>query len=225
MAFYRCRFVPQTIRSRTYRYLKFIVSEVRGANNDSQYIQLSKLEFTNSNSEIYSYPAGTTINGNLTPVSGSEVYTNLIDGSTGTKLCASWDKTTGLIITIDLGTINPIDVNIYNIFNWYTANDAASFPERNPLSWELYGANESDFSDQELLGYYIGSRSDPAPGNQSIGDGSGQDISQIFFVFENGVYHQLEDSDDLLTVENGQSDTVTQIIYVEEEPVHKDPTY
>lgn len=225
MAFYRCRFVPHPVTSRTYRYLKFIVSEVRGADNDSNYIQLSKLEFTNSNSEIYSYPVGTTINGNLTPV-GSEVYTNLLDGSTGTKLCATWDKTTGLIITIDLGTVNPIDVNIYNIFNWYTASDASSFPERNPLSWELYGANESDFSDQELLGHYIGSRDDPAPGGQSTGDGSGQDISQIFFVFENGVYHQLEDSDDLLTVENGQSDdVVTQIIYVEEEPVHKDPTY
>lgn len=225
MAFYRCRFIPHQVRSRTYRYLKFIVSEVRGADNDSKYIQLSKLEFTNSNSETYSYPNGTTINGNLALAADTEVYANLLDGSTETKLCAFWDKTTGLIITIDLGTTNPIDVNIYNIFNWYTANDAASFPERNPLSWELYGANESDFSDQELLGYYIGSRDDPAPEAQSTGDGSGQDISQIFFVFENGVYHQLEDSDDLLTVENGQSDTVIQVIHVEEEPVHKDPTY
>lgn len=200
MAFYRCRFIPRTIRNRTYRYLKFIVSEVRGANNDSSYIQLSKLEFTNSNSEIYSYPVGTTINGNLTSV-GSEVYTNLLDGSTGTKFCATWDKTTGLIITIDLGAVSPIDVDIYNIFNWYTASDASSYPERNPLSWELYGANESDFSDQELLGRYTGSRSDPAPEGQSTGDGSGQDISQIFFVFENGVYHQLENSDDLLIIE------------------------
>ena len=224
MAFYRCRFIPRQVTSKTYRYLKFIVSEVRGANNDSPYIQLSKLEFTNSNSDIYSYPIGTTINGNLTPV-GSEVYANLLDGNTGTKLCAPWDKTTGLIITIDLGTVNPIDVNIYNIFNWYTANDTASFQERNPLCWELYGANESDFSDQELLTYYNGSRSDPGPESQSIGNGSGQNINEGFFVFESGIYHQLEDGSSLLQVENGQPKVITQIIYVEEEPVHRDPTY
>lgn len=128
----------------TYKYIKLHISATNGS---KRYMQLSKIVFGNDFGTL-AYPSGTTCTGSLPASSSSEDADKLIDGSTSTKYCCSWLSNRGCDIIITFPTGSELDVTQYTYWSWYTANDDAT---RDPTSWQLYGANQSDFSDAVLL--------------------------------------------------------------------------
>ena len=73
--------------------------------------------------------------------------TNLIDGSANSKVALVWNPSSGSDVIIDVGQ-GGLDISTYKKFAWYTANDANG---RDPVSWELYGSNDSSFVNAYLL--------------------------------------------------------------------------
>lgn len=69
--------------------------------------------------------------------SGSEDYTNLFDDDIYTKWGFGWRN---YPVSVVFHSTEPIAVESYVIT---TANDNATYPARNPASWEFYGANTS----------------------------------------------------------------------------------
>ena len=142
-----------TMVSTVYQYLKLRISANRG---DSTYMQFSDLIFEDGAYNTFTYPTGTTITASLSPAGGGETVDKLIDYNTSTKYCARWNSSTGCDIVITFPSSSKMDISTYKIFTWYTANDV---PNRDPISWQLFMANSSDFSDQILslveIGYNV----------------------------------------------------------------------
>ena len=71
---------------------------------------------------------------------------DLFDDDVTTKYCGSFTAGTTLYIYIDAG--RPVMLSGYRIT---TAADTQSFPERNPVSWSLFGSNtKSEVPDEEV---------------------------------------------------------------------------
>lgn len=135
-------------RVHEFRYLKWHITGTKGST--SAYVQMSEIKFLDANDNEFNTTGvqGTITNGTI--VDGS--FANLFDDRVNTKACVSWAKDY-IDINIDFGSSNPLDIDTYNVFEWYTANDAT---ERDPSTWTLYGANTSDFSDAVVINGEIG---------------------------------------------------------------------
>ena len=122
-----------------YRYLRIVITKLRGTPNDSA-IQLADWQFLDNSNNVFSYPAGTTITSNLSPTGSSESINKIIDGNSNTKYCSkNWgnSQTGSCTINIDLGAGNYLEYYTYNKYRYYTADDQSS---RDPISWSVYGS-------------------------------------------------------------------------------------
>lgn len=128
-------------RNTKFRFIRFVINAIR--NSSVAYTQLSRLEFLDENSNIYTYPSGTTVTTNLTGYSSSESPINIIDGNVNTKFCCPW--TSSGYLQINLGATGSLDINRYTRFCWYTANDV---PDRDPISFQvLFSTDGVNFND------------------------------------------------------------------------------
>ena len=114
----------------SYRYLKFVIRQIRGNNGATQ---LSVFNLYDDNGNALSW-TGATATATVAGFSG-EGAQNILDGQTSTKYCAQY--TSGMSITIDAGS-SGIDLSIYKTYKWYTANDE---PARDPITWGIYASN------------------------------------------------------------------------------------
>lgn len=119
-----------------FRYIRFVVNAIKGGSDS--YTQLSRLEFIDTDGNLYKYPAGTTVSSSMTGYPASEPPASIIDGNVNTKFCASWGGA-GAHLTIALGSGETIDISRYSRFQWYTANDA---DWRDPVSFEVQFSND-----------------------------------------------------------------------------------
>lgn len=140
-------------KKRNFRYLKLVMDEIVNSSAKT-IVQFSEVEFLDSNGVLFSFPASTVVTATIESSGGTEANPEtespdkLIDGTTETKFCSqAW--VAGSYVLFDLGENESIDVFRYNIWRWYTANDTASFPERNLKTFSLYGSNDN--STWELL--------------------------------------------------------------------------
>lgn len=118
-----------------YRYIKLQMDAI----NDGSVVQFSELRFVNSTGGYFTFPSTTSVTATITNSSGEDP-SKLIDNNTSTKFCSSaW--VSGSYVLIDLGLGNTIDINEYSKWEWYTANDTASFSGRNLKSFSLLGSN------------------------------------------------------------------------------------
>jgi hypothetical protein len=139
---------PPTPVVKQFRFLKW---HITGTRNTSPYVQMSEIKFLDHNGSAYTFSSnvgGTVVNGIV--VDGPA--TALVDGNVFTKLCVNWNNDY-IDIVFDLQSGYELDLNTYNRFQWYTANDEV---DRDPSKWILYGANISDFSDEVILNQAIG---------------------------------------------------------------------
>lgn len=119
-----------------YKYIAFHIISIRGS---SSFVQLSKLEFSDNDGNVFQFPSGTNVICTLSGGSSSEGPNKLIDGSVDTKMCRTgYSSLTGCYVLIILPPTYYLDILKYNNFSWYTANDAT---ERDPISWELSVGN------------------------------------------------------------------------------------
>lgn len=124
-----------------YRYIRFVIDAIKGGSDT--YTQLSRLEFIDTEGNLYEYPSGTTVSTNMSGYSASESPSNIIDGNVNTKFCCPWSA--GGYLQIDLGSTETIDINKYSRFQWYTANDG---DWRDPISFRmLFSVDGINFSD------------------------------------------------------------------------------
>lgn len=140
-------------KKRNFRYLKLVMNEIVDS-SVSTIVQLSEIEFLDSEGILFDFPTNTIVTATIESAGGTEANPEkespdkLIDGTTETKFCSQkWVADS--YILFDLGENENIDVFRYNIWRWYTANDTASFPERNLKTFSLYGSNDN--STWELL--------------------------------------------------------------------------
>lgn len=120
----------------TFDYIRMVIYKNRSNNT---YTQLSDVVIKNDNGN-YSW-SGTSVSGSSSDT--GEGPGNLIDGNTASKYCAIITPTTStpLTITFTLGTT--LDIETYNKWSWYTANDQDG---RDPVTFSLFGSdNGSDW--------------------------------------------------------------------------------
>lgn len=112
-------------------FYKWEIESVRGS---SSYIQLSEFCFYDSESEVITFPDGTTVESTVAGNNTGEAIEKIIDGSTSTKYCAKWNSTNKCTITFSV----PEPFNPY-YYGYYTGNDAT---ERDPVGWNLYSSSD-----------------------------------------------------------------------------------
>ncbi len=129
----------------SYRYVKWEVVEKKGVEAScvgQSCIQSAEFVLLLDNSTV-SWPGGTTATnpGGANP--GGEGPGNMVDGNIATKwLDYNFNPTAGQTtgnanLSIDVGTGNTV---LFNGYKWGTANDV---PARDPISWVLYGSDDS----------------------------------------------------------------------------------
>lgn len=129
-----------------YKYLKFHISKIR--TNTSRSVQLSDLWLVTDGGESYTpYPTGTTITCSTSTSSGYPA-TNLIDNDPTTVSRCSWSSSSGRDYIITFPDGDELVCGLHTIFGWNTASTNTGY---DPVSWTLYGANQSDFSDAVIL--------------------------------------------------------------------------
>ena len=197
----------------TYRYIKFAITKRRGGG--SGYIQLSEIEFLDSNGSKYAWPAGTSASSSVNPTSSNENAARLIDGSTSTKFCGYTSG--GVTFVIDLGESNTIDIRKYNRWRWYTAND---YQDRDPVSFSLSFSNDGSMytqldsvSDGSITTSryslaYEGSLAPDYDVRYLIGDGDGKlytvENDELTELSETAISKALFLSDGLIEIPDGQ---------------------
>lgn len=137
--------IPEPVPSKTYKYLIFNIMGIKSGKTSGM-MQFNELSFTTCfgtfGNFVYSSDVGAAISG----VTAYWPVTNIVDNDILSILQTSWSG--GAVITIILPDDNLLDVSIYSRWSWYTGNDAT---ERDPASWALFGANQSNLSDAVLL--------------------------------------------------------------------------
>jgi hypothetical protein len=132
----------------TYRYIKWQITKRRNTGTGCRHfgletycIQASEFKLLLNGSEVTWPGAGVDNPGGSWPA-GTEVPWNMTDNDLSTKWL-DWNfdtdggdpQTGSSILLIDVGSGNSVTFDGYK---WGTANDA---PERDPISWNLYGSN------------------------------------------------------------------------------------
>lgn len=120
------------------RYIIFEMTKTKSTPAQGS-IQLAEIAFYDKNQMAYTFPSSASIIATL-PENDNEGPTKLIDNSADTKYCTDdWGATDNgyILIKIDLGENQYLDISEYNRYGFYTANDAES---RDPSSWRLYGS-------------------------------------------------------------------------------------
>jgi hypothetical protein len=116
-------------------YIRLSISEVRdNPQIYNVYTQLSEIRLKDASDNYYSW-SGATIVCNKNIASTSESANNLLDGSTATKCNVRHVPSEADPVIFDITLASAIDLSVYNVWEWYTANDAN---ERDPISWKLY---------------------------------------------------------------------------------------
>lgn len=128
-----------------YRYVKWEITEKRGTGGhciDRACIQVSQFILMRENYQIH-WPEGSVA---LNPGGNSpdtEEPDKMLDGSTGTKwvdtlFSQNLNTQAGMsALVIDMGQEGR---TIFDGYKWATANDE---PERDPISWKVYGSNNA----------------------------------------------------------------------------------
>lgn len=131
-----------------FRYLKWHITD-NGNNNNV--LQINEVEFRNGNDVAFTMPTGFIANSSMPPfVPEDDVYV-IFDGTDRKLVILPFSGTTVEDITIDLGADNYLDITEYPYFCWKSSADDSQYFGRPPRVWQLYGANQSDFSDAVLL--------------------------------------------------------------------------
>ena len=132
-----------------FRYLKWHITD-NGNNNNV--LQIAEVEFRDENGVAFTMPTGFTATSSMPPYVPEEDVYVLFDGTDKKLVILPWVSGTSVEdITIDLGEGNYLDIMEYPYFCWKSGNDDSQYFGRPPRVWQLYGANQSDFSDAVLL--------------------------------------------------------------------------
>lgn len=113
-------------------YFKWIITKTRG---NGAYIQLADFTFYDASGEKIPFPSGTSVTSTLASTNSSETIDKIIDDNSGTKYCASWNKTEVTILFSLPEDISPSG------YGYMTANDSS---DRDPVSWELYYSDDGE---------------------------------------------------------------------------------
>lgn len=134
-------------RKKLFRYIKLVMNEITDSSVKT-IVQFSEVKFLNEEGQFFTFPENTVVTATISASTGNatnptpEVPQNLIDNNVETKFC-SQEWVPNSYVLFDLGENNWIDVLKYNQWQWYTANDTASFPERNLKTFTLYGSKDN----------------------------------------------------------------------------------
>ena len=112
-----------------YRYVKWYISAVRTLGN---YAQASEFRVTINATDVSM--TGTTVTnpgGNNPSV---ETPPNLVDNNTATKWLNFNMASQPSTLIFDMGS-----AKLFNGYRWATANDS---PDRDPITWIIYGSND-----------------------------------------------------------------------------------
>lgn len=132
-----------------FRYLKWHITD-NGNNNNV--LQIAEVEFRNENNVAFTMPTGFVATSSMSPYNPEDDVYVLFDGTDRKLVLLPWVSGTSVEdITIDLGAGNYLDISEYPYFCWKSGGDDSHFFGRAPRIWQLYGANQSDFSDTVLL--------------------------------------------------------------------------
>ena len=124
----------------SFRYIKL---QMNALYSSGATVQFSDIRFVDDNGSFFAYPSGTSVISSIAAASTSENESKLIDNNANTKFCSGkW--VSGSYILIDLGVSGAIDIEKYKKWQWYTAQDAATYPERNLKSFSLWGSNDGN---------------------------------------------------------------------------------
>lgn len=117
--------------------VRYIKRDITAIKSNVGCTQASEFELCDANGTKFTRPSGTSITANH-PGNNNEGVEKLIDGSTSTKYCTSYNPE--IIIVIDLGANNQVDIKQFSKYRWYTANDA---PNRDPQNWTIQVSNDN----------------------------------------------------------------------------------
>lgn len=124
---------------RKVRYVKFVVLDrAPGAvNGNGNVLQMSRLELLRRDGSLFNWPASTisTCEGVGSWPSG-EWQNMVLDHSVYTKMCPN-QCTFPTSFIFDVGASFAFNANEFVKWQWWTANDTASCPGRNPGSFRL----------------------------------------------------------------------------------------
>ena len=116
-----------------FRYLKLEVDSQYGSD---KVIQMSRIEFIDSSGNYVNAPTMSNYNLVGCTAPSAEQPPKAFDHSVDTKMCLT-DITFPISVTMDFGQLW-LNTNIYNRWQWYTANDFT--PARNMKTYRLYGS-------------------------------------------------------------------------------------
>ena len=63
----------------------------------------------------------------------------MLDGSVSTKFTVRHLAQFPFHVTFDLGS-PCLDICVWNRYQWYTANDDTTYPDRTPTSWNMFAS-------------------------------------------------------------------------------------
>ena len=127
-------------RIKKYRYIKWNLLGIRAANASGA--QASEFGFYDSENNKFTFPS-TTVCTQSVAATGTETADKLIDYDTSTKFNYGGNNAQAIDIWVmfDLGAGNEIDLDTYNRYYYYTANDAEG---RDFVAWDLYASNDGE---------------------------------------------------------------------------------
>ena len=127
--------------SNSYRYIKIVINSVQGGGNQAQVTEFSIADSSQTTSQVTA-ASFTSYSGSVS----SNPNTHLNDNTTGSS--SSHTNLTGLPFTLEIDLAQAYDVGTgIKYLQVGTSDDANRFPN----SVTVYGANQSNYSDQEAI--------------------------------------------------------------------------
>lgn len=117
--------------------VRYIKRDITAIKSNVWVTQASEFELCDANGNKFARPSGTSITANH-PGTNNEGIEKLIDGTTSTKYCTAYKPE--IIIVIDLGANNQVNLKDYSKYKRYTANDT---PARDPQNWTIQVSNDN----------------------------------------------------------------------------------
>ncbi len=121
-----------------YLYYKWEIVKRRGNDNS---VQVSEFTFYDSNKNPITINPSNVRNPNGNNPVGEEPK-NLVDNNVRTKWLdfnfAQNGNNSSVIFNMGSNSLLPM------YYSWHTANDTTYYPNRNPISWRVYGSNENN---------------------------------------------------------------------------------